>query len=215
MQFLKVYKTPIFGALLTLGCASSTPSISPGTGGGTDAGTDAGDNAAAVSFDPEECRAVVVQKDLKSLNPEGFDKPPVDPIWFGPSVNPATGKPDVPAGAILTSTYLQLKPDAKAQQRFAELATAVGATLQSSPGLLAGMIVNSQKCAVSRTVTIWKDEPSLLAFISTKAHTAAVAGVGEISRGGSITTNWLPKDASEASLQGAAAQFVSHKGPVY
>lgn len=195
-------------SVVALGCSSSssTPESDAGTGGGAG-------NASAGGFDPVECRAVAVQSDLLSQSPEGPEKPPVKPYWFGPGVDKTTGKPIVPAGAIVTTTYLQLRTEPASQKRFGELSGPIVGTLMASPGLVGASIVLGQKCQVARTLVVWKDEASMLAFVSSKAHSDAIGAVGEVSRGGSITTNWVAE--GEPSFEVAAKKLEGHKGPVY
>jgi len=204
---------------LVFGCSSSTAEADGGLPGSDAAppGADAASPPAAdagPTFDPVECRATVVQKDLASQNPEGADKPGVSPYWFGPGVDKATGKPTVPPGAIVTTTYLQLKPSGAAQQRFGELTGPIVGTLTQSPGLVAASLVTSASCVVARTIVVWKDEATMLAFVASEAHGKAIGAVGEVSRGGSITTSWLGADG-EPSFATAAAKLEGHKGPVY
>lgn len=185
-------------------CSSNDPAAN------ATAGNDAG-----VAFDPAQCRPDVVQADLLSQSAEGPSQPEVAPYWIGPGVDPATGIPSVPAGAIMTTTYLQLRTDAASQERFGQLAGGVIGTLMASPGLVATSIVSSQQCALARTLTIWKDEAAMLAFVASSAHADAVNAVDEVSRGGSITMHWLATGAQDASYEMAARKLLDHDGPVY
>lgn len=204
---------------LVFGCSSSAVDADGGTTSSEagarvpDADASPRTDAGGPSFDAVECRATVVQKDLLSQNPEGGDKPGVAPYWFGPGVDKATGKPVVPAGAIVTSTYLQLKPDGAAQKRFGELTGPIVGTLTKSSGLVAASLVTGESCSVARTIVVWKDEAAMLAFVASEAHSAAIGAVGEVSRGGSITTNWVAD--GEPSFAVAAEKLKTHNGPVY
>jgi heme-degrading monooxygenase HmoA len=166
-------------------------------------------------FDPDVCRATVVQPDLLSQSPDGPEAPGVAPYWFGPGVDPSTGQPTVPDGAIVTTTYLQLRPEASAQQRFGELSGPVVGTLVSARGVIAISLVTSESCAVARTLVVWEDEESMVEFVASDAHIAAISAVSEVSRGGSITMNWLASASSDATWEAAASRLASHAGPIY
>ena len=211
---------PVLFLTVSTACSSTPITSSTADASAADSGTtNSGpvDARAAVDsgFDPVECRPDVVQKDLDSQNPEGPDKPAVAPYWIGPGVDRATGKPGILPGMIMTSTYLQLRTDGASMKRFGELAGPVAATLQKSQGLIAALIVTSPKCAVARTLVVWKDEASMMTFVSSEAHSKAMAFVGDVSRGGSITTNWIATGAADGSYTTAAAKLAAHKGPVY
>lgn len=195
-------------ACSTLNACSASSSAPPTPDGGSGA-----QDAAAPAL--AECRADVVQKDLMSQSPEGADKPPVAPYWFGPSVDRASGKPNVPPGALVATTYLQLRADANAQQKFGELSGPVAATLMTPDGPLAAMLSFSPGCGIARTISVWKDESSLMRFVSSDAHGKAVAAVSQVSRGGSITTHWVADGATTLGWETAAARFENHQGPEY
>ena len=195
-------------ACSTLNACSASSSAPPPPDGGASS-QDAAASALA------ECRAEVVQKDLMSQNPDGPDKPPVTPYWFGSSVDRATGKPNVPPGAPVATTYLQLRADANAQQKFGELSASVAATLMTPDGPLAAMLSFSPGCGIARTISVWKDEPSLMRFVTSDAHGKAVAAVSQVSRGGSITTHWVADGTTPLGWETAAAKLEDHRGPVY
>lgn len=168
-----------------------------------------------VTFDPLVCRATVVQPDLLSQSPDGPEMPGVAPYWFGPGVDPATGQPIVPAGAIVTTTYLQLQTDARAMRRFGELSGPVVGTLVGSPGVVAISLVTGESCNIARTLVIWEDEESMVDFVASDAHITAITSVGEVSRGGSITMHWIAAGPSDATWEAAAAHLASHDGTIY
>ena len=188
---------------LPLAACGSSPAATP------DASTQ---DAAAPMFDPAVCRGDVVQPDLSSQDATGA---PIPPAWMGPGVDSSTGLPSVPEGAIITTTYLQLRVDEAGQRRFGELVGPVIGQLMATPGMIAVSLTNSRECGVARTLTVWQDEESMLAFVASDAHTAAMVGTAEVSRGGSITTHWIASGPDDASWARAAERLADHDGPVY
>lgn len=132
----------------------------------------------------------------------------------GPAVDPQTGAVSVPAGAIVSTTYLTLKPDDAAYQRFGQLIDPVIGTLQQSPGLLAVSTGGSMACRELRTLTVWESEAAMMAFVMSDAHMAAMMATGEISRGQSRTMSWTAQ-AGALSWEQAIARFTDHDGPLY
>lgn len=164
-------------------------------------------------FDRMRCRADVLQPDLVSQGPDGM---PLDGIaWSGPGVDGATGLPIVPAGALVATTYLQLRTSSEAQAAFGEIAGPVAGTLQSAPGLVAVSLASSSSCATVRTLSIWENEDALIAFVASDAHATAIMRVAEVSRGGSITTHWTAASDADGTWEMAAQRLAAHEGPVY
>jgi heme-degrading monooxygenase HmoA len=164
-------------------------------------------------FDPAVCRPTAVQPDFLSQGPSG--EVIEGTIWAGPAVDPATGRPSIPAGSIVAATYLQLRTDDASQAVFSQVSGRVAQTLFMSPGLLAVAVVTSNQCAVARTLTVWENEEAMMGFVTSAAHSEAIARVGEMSRGGSVTTTFSAGASADVSWAEIARRFEGHTGPVY
>ena len=171
------------------------------------------DSPMAATFDPAVCSAVVVQPDFTSQEAMGETLPGT--VWNGPAVNTETGQPVIPAGSIVATTYLQLRPDPTSQRTFGEVGGRVFDALFTSRGLLAVATVTSNQCAVARTITVWESEEAMIGFVTSEAHSEAMLRVGEMSRGGSITTSFIANASVDVAWPEIARQFVGHSGPVY
>jgi heme-degrading monooxygenase HmoA len=135
----------------------------------------------------------------------------------GPGVDPATGTLlPLPATAILSSTYIAIGSGDKTK-RFGEVMGPISEALAKQPGLLAIRTGRSDSCNTARTLTVWKDEESMLAYVVGPAHSAAMMDVGNISRGGSIASHWpAPTNIEEITWEGALALLAKdNEGPFY
>ena len=75
--------------------------------------------------------------------------------------------------------------------------------------------VTSNQCAVARTITVWESEEAMIGFVTSEAHSEAMLRVGEMSRGGSITTSFIANASVDVAWPEMARQFVGHSGPIY
>src|SRR5262249_29775406 len=106
----------------------------------------------------------------------------------GPGVDPTTAQLEpLPSTALISTTYLTLRSDPRRQQRFTHLMSPIleesgSPPARGPPGVMLGP---SPACSTGRTLGVWKDEMSMLAFVAGPAHAAAVDSVGEVSTGGS------------------------------
>jgi heme-degrading monooxygenase HmoA len=164
-------------------------------------------------FDPALCRPTVVQPDFVSQGAMGESIPGT--VWFGPAVNPATGQPTIPPGSLVATTYLQLRIDPASQMTFGDVAGRVFGALFASPGLIAVATVASNQCAAARTLTVWESEEAMMGFVTSAAHAEAMARVGEMSRGGSVTTTFMANASGDVSWAEVVRRFEGHTGPIY
>jgi len=155
-----------------------------------------------VNEDP--CKKELIEPD------QAFQGPPA-----GPLVD-ADGKIMGDTGLIVATTYLRLKEGS--DQRFGELVDPVIQDLtermQTGQGLLALTTSVSDTCGVDRTMTVWKDEASMMSFVMAAPHLAAIQGTSDVSRGGSVTTTWQ-HEGGEITWQRAATALKNHDGPIY
>lgn len=152
------------------------------------------------------CARGTLEPDLTFLSP-----------MAGPAVNPATGEIAAPGGAgyVVSSTYLALRAEPAAQQRFGQLMGAISQALQTQPGLLALQLGTSASCGTARTFAVWSTSDAMFAYVTGAAHGAAVNAVAEVSRGDSIVTHWAATSASQVTWQAAAARLAADDGPFY
>jgi hypothetical protein len=121
----------------------------------------------------------------------------------------------VPAGSYaISSTYLRLPEGEAARERFFALVGPVLADLTTREGAVASALALSASCNTARTLTVWRDQDAMYEFVAGEAHLAAMAAVGEVSRGGSIAKHWLG-DESEANWDSAAEQLGAFDGRTY
>lgn len=132
----------------------------------------------------------------------------------GPAVDPQTQQINPPAGAVVATTYLAIKPDEQAGQRFGQVVGPVIQDLGARQGLLGITTSNSTACNTARTLTVWESEAAMMAFVTGDAHAAAMQATADISRGGSVTMTWTHA-GGELTWQSAAARLEDHDGLVY
>jgi quinol monooxygenase YgiN len=117
-----------------------------------------------------------------------------------------------PGDYLLSSTYLQLKPEKL--DRFQELLAPIETDLGSRDGLVALSLGGSPACGTARTLAVWRDDAAMFAFVAGEAHSAAVRAIGELSRGGSVVTHWTG-DQTSATWEVAAGHLAADDGPSY
>ena len=110
----------------------------------------------------------------------------------GPLAGPGVGEDGklVAGTYVVGATYLRLKPDVAAQQKFNEVVGPISLALMSQPGLVALQIGSSDECGTARTFSVWESEEAMYNFVGGGPHGAAVGAIGQVSRGGSIVTHW-------------------------
>jgi heme-degrading monooxygenase HmoA len=140
-------------------------------------------------------------------------EPDLRPTAFAGSAVGADGAL-VPGQYVFSTTALRMKRTAASAARFRQAMELITPALQTQSGLLAQATATSERCNVARTLTVWRDEASMYAFVRGAAHRAAVQSVGEISRGGSRVTHWNGS-AAEATWANAAQVLEASTGPSY
>lgn len=111
-----------------------------------------------------------------------------------------------PGRYVFSATYLRLSTAAPAQQKFRDLMKPMDDALQHAEGLVAYRVATSSGCVTARTLSVWKSEQEMRRFVVGAAHGKAIAGIGEVSRGGSVTTRW-EGDAQDFSFDQAAQKL--------
>ena len=100
------------------------------------------------------------------------------------------------------------------QGRFQELVEPIATDLASRDGLVGLSTGGSPGCGTARTLAVWRDDAAMFAFVTGEAHSAAMAAIDELSRGGSVVTHWLG-DQTSATWENAAEQLAAEDGPTY
>jgi len=142
----------------------------------------------------QDCHREALEQDLNLSN------------WQGQGVD-ASGKL-APGKYMMSSTFLALTSDPAAQKRFQQLLVGISTALQTQPGLVGYQVGTSSSCNTARTLSVWVDTGSMLSFSAGPAHSAAVAEIGALSRGGSAVTHWSD-DQSGATMAKGASQLAT------
>lgn len=107
-----------------------------------------------------------------------------------------TGPTDAPL--VASSTVIYLLPGAEAGARFEALMEDIRVTLPASDGLVGFALGGSQRCGAYRTLTLWRDMSSMMGFVGSDAHIAAMSATPEVADVGTRTVHWTLDPASEA-----------------
>lgn len=181
-------------------------------GSASDPDTSGGD--ASTGDDPfADCDRGVLEADIMGADQMGN---PIPLVWMGPGVDPMTGMlVDDGSTYVVSSTYLAMKPDPAAQQAFGEVTPPIVPELFGNPGVVAFQLGSSNACASARTLTVWRDEAAMMAFVMSDAHATAAARIGEISRGSSVVTHWTGATVAEIDWDIAVEHVAADAGPFY
>jgi quinol monooxygenase YgiN len=148
----------------------------------------------AESSAADGCTAKALEADSEVFVP--LSGPGVD--FTSNTVSP----PEAGTSYMVGVTYLRLAAEPAARQLLGELTQPIVAQLAQQPGLVAFQIVQSARCGTARTLTVWRDEESLIDFVASPAHLAAMRRRSEVSSA-ATSAHYLAKDASELTIQHA------------
>jgi heme-degrading monooxygenase HmoA len=112
---------------------------------------------------------------------------------------------------VVSSTYIRIKPEGA--ERFQELSGAVVGEAVMNPGLLAVGLEISGMCGTARTLTIWESTEAMYRFVTTPAHTTAMAEANAVALMGSTVVHWTASSPEEAGWE-AAVQRVGSAPPI-
>jgi len=115
---------------------------------------------------------------------------------------------------IISSTYLQLRAEPEARQKFGELMQPIMADLMKRDGLLALSFGDSKRCGTARTLAVWRDDVAMFGFVTGEAHGRAVQAIDALSRGGSVVMHWNG-DKNSANWSSAMNYLAEAEGPFY
>ena len=151
-----------------------------------------------------DCKAEQIEDDASFE--VGVGAPDGPPAW------PAS----LPPTAVIAMTYLQLQEGEKALGVFQELNGPITAALTAPAAGLMGISIRiSGACGTARTMTVWESEEAMMKFVIGPAHIEAIRRVGEVSRGGSITSMWKAQEFGTISWEMVTPKMAEHTGQVY
>ena len=127
---------------------------------------------------------------------------------FGPGIDPETGAFTGTADSyVVSTTQIIVRDDDDARARFDELVGAIIPELMMSEGLVGMSFASEDGCSSQRTLTIWADTESMYRFVSTNAHTAAMAETGMIGDAARVL-HWVqPAEDGPPSWEQALAEI--------
>lgn len=149
---------------------------------------------------PSGCERSSLEPDLKIMT-----------AWTGPGV---VAGAVTPGRYVIATTRLQLRTTDDSRRQFLRVMSGIAGTIDHAPGLVAYQIASSERCAVTRTLTVWRDEVTMDAFVLGHAHAEAISVVGQVSRGGSNTAHWEDTEQG-ATWDKAQRQIAGGTGPFY
>lgn len=172
-------------AITTAACATDDdPDASGGSTGAADGSSSEGGDSTGMGSGYGSAGTTGV--DLDALyacqDPGLFEARPLS----GPGYDPSTGLIDPQAEYLVSST--QILPIPEQQQRFLDLVADVGVQLENQPGFVAYGLAIEPTCGFARTISVWRDETSMLAFVGSGAHATAMAATAEVGVTGRVTS---------------------------
>jgi heme-degrading monooxygenase HmoA len=117
-----------------------------------------------------------------------------------------------PGEYVLSSTYLRLITTDAASAKFWEVMGPILEDLSTREGLAGLSLGLSLECNSARTLSIWRDDVSMLEFVASSAHLAAVAAGSQLNRGGSVVMHWTGNE-TQATWEVAAQKLAEYDGP--
>lgn len=151
------------------------------------------------TIDETRCTRATLESDLRTTG-----------ALSGKGVDPGTGA--LKAGHyVISSTYLKLATSPAGQKAFREVMEGIASSIDTQPGLEASLLTTSAECLSARTLSVWKDEASMYAFVGSPAHVRAMTRAQEMSRGGGGVTHWAGTE-SDATLEVGAQKLGAKPG---
>ncbi|AKT38618.1 hypothetical protein [Chondromyces crocatus] len=126
--------------------------------------------------------------------------------FAGPGYDPTNGGFTEPPQEryIASSTLVSIPADQ--MNRFFGLMTPLTNQLADQPGLIGYQLALSQSCGYGRTISVWKDEESMMAFVVTDAHIAAMSEANTVTSAGLVTSWELGADQIPVPWETVKAQ---------
>lgn len=127
----------------------------------------------------------------------------------GPGYDPDSGLVDPQATYVLSTTQALPRPEKLAE--FGQLAGAAGMAAAQTPGLVAISFASEPNCGFQRTLTIWRDEAAMMAFVVSPEHATAMNAASEVLLTG--RTAHLTIDAAQVANAWDAALTAVAEAP--
>lgn len=164
--------------LTTFACGDTPADNDSGEGGGSSSGG-ASEGEPTSGSEPPGI-AELAACDESDLQPIG---------WMGPAFDPETGKLLAPLEApyIVATTVGWHTPENS--EALESHTTPVAMDIFNHAGLIAVNLALSPRCGSARTLSVWRDEASLMMFVLGKVHSAAISGGLKYTLGWE-TTHW-------------------------
>lgn len=124
-----------------------------------------------------------------------FEYPP----FMGPAFDPETGAlvEPLPEGHVVATTAGWSQLNEASQQLLSDHSERSIEDLFTRDGLLGATFGGSGSCGAARTLTIWRDEASLMAFVAGPVHMTAIREALHATRAWE-TTHWTGSAGAEA-----------------
>lgn len=180
----------------TLLCACGDPADDSSTA------PDTGDDGSSVGDDTADTLT-----DSTGADPDPFAC--VDPDFTvemplaGPGYDPQAGLIDPQAQYVVTTTQALPRPDRVAE--FGQLAGAAAMAAAQSPGLVAMGFASEPNCGFQRTLTVWRNEDAMMAFVVSPAHVAAMTAADDVLLAGRTTRFTIAADKMPLGWDAALA----------
>ena len=172
-----------FAMLLLFGCKADDD--------GDDNAGDASSSSSSAAADESSSTTSEVDALYDCVDPMIVEARPL----IGPGYDPSMGGLIAPLQDtyIVSSTQVLVKPEAGAD--FNELVGQVIAEIEASEGMVAYSLANDTNCGFARTMSVWRDAESMVAFATSDAHANAVARTNEVAITGKVTHWAVAADA--------------------
>jgi len=195
-------------AALALGCPADEDSDDPVAEGSSSAAMPEGDS----STNAAESGSTSGGPDIDALFECSEPITDARPL-SGPGYDPATGLLEPLQDSYVVSTT-QILPRPEATEGFFALVADVTADLDQRDGMVAYALGFEPTCGFARTIAVWRDEASMLAFAAGDVHRSAVARTYEVGVTGRVTHFTVSADEMPVTWDVAAAH-VAEIAPFY
>ncbi len=123
----------------------------------------------------------------------------------GPGYDPDVGLVDPQESYIVSTTQILPRPDKQAD--FLALAADSTAAADATPGVVAISLAIEPTCGFARTISVWRDIPSMLKFVASDAHAEAIARSFEVGATGRVMHFEVRADEMPITWEAAIARL--------
>jgi hypothetical protein len=119
--------------------------------------------------------------------------------------------PPVQASYVAATTIMLKSSDPNKNATFAKVVPPILGDMPKMPGLIGYQVSISQKCPYARTLTVWKDTASMMGFVMSPNHAAAMSQASQTGDGGAVT-EWDVNAADMPPTWATARQQIAAMG---